>query len=186
LLNELINTAFSHNDNNNGGTIVVGDFNFPTIDWERWVWVDNKSSCNKFLDTLRDNLIEQHVINATRARNNSIPHILDLVLTDKNIIRGIKFMSPLGNSDHSVLGISCDCSEYSKNFSAAKFNFTKGDYIGLNNALNIDWDIFLDDCNNNIDHMWIKFRQFITQKTEKFIPKVIPFHQNKKNYGKSH
>jgi len=94
-------------------------------------------------------------------------------------------MSPLGNSDHSVLGISCDWSEYSKISSAAKFNFTKRDYVGLNNAFNIDWDIFFDDCNNNIDHMWIKFRQFITQKTEEFIPKVIPFHQNKKNMEKA-
>ena len=128
LLNELINIAFSHN-NNKVDTIVVGDFNFLSIYWDRWICADNKLSFNKFLDTLRDNFIAQHVLTATRARNKNTAHILELVLTDKDII--IKYLSPIGNSDHCVLDISCDCNEYSRINSCEKFNFEKGNYTAL-------------------------------------------------------
>ena len=184
LLLELINTAFAHKNFNTVDTIVVGDFNFPSIDWDRWVCTDNKLLCNKFLETLRDNFILQHVSYATRARNNTTPHILDLVLTDKDIIKDIKFMSPLGNSDHSILDISCDCNEYSRITSVDKFNFAKGNYAGLVDAFNIDWDLFFDDCSNNINQMWVKFRQFVIQKTEEFVPKVNHFHTWKKKLWK--
>jgi len=56
-------------------------------DWDRWICVDYKLSCNKFLDILRDNFIAQHVLTVKRARNKNTPHILDIVVTDKDIIK---------------------------------------------------------------------------------------------------
>jgi len=31
------------------------------------------------------------------------------------------------------------------------------------------WDLFFDDCSNNIDKMWIKFKQRVIQKTDEFV-----------------
>ena len=58
------------------------------------------------------------------------PHILDLVLTDKDIIKDIKYLSPIGNSDHCVLDISCDCNECSRINSDEKFVTIAGHSTG--------------------------------------------------------
>ena len=44
-----------------------------------------------------------HIMNQTRARGQKEPNILDLVLTDDQIIDDIQYLSPLGKSDHAVL-----------------------------------------------------------------------------------
>src|SRR5260221_10451501 len=76
---QLLEKVFSNNRLN---TLIVGDFNYPTIDWKNWTSNDNNLSSNLFLDVLRDNYILQKVDQPTRARNNDTPHILDLVLTN--------------------------------------------------------------------------------------------------------
>ena len=42
-------------------------------------------------------------MNPTRVRGQNEPHVLDLVLTDDEIIDDIEYLSPLGKSDHAVL-----------------------------------------------------------------------------------
>jgi len=106
------------------------------------------------------------------------------VLTDKDIIEDIKYLSPIGNSDHCVLDISCDCNEYSRINSAEKFNFNKGNYAASVSALNVDWDLFFADCSTDIDKIWIKFKELVVQKTEEFVPKVNHFHTWKKKLWK--
>ena len=138
-LQALLNALFTSNNNNcRNNTIVVGDFNYPTIDWDRWVCVDNKTSCNKFLETLMDNFLIQNVLSPTRARTSATPHILDLVLTANDIVKDITYMSPLGNSDHSILEIKCDSNCYSNTSTANKFNFSKGNFVSLKESLSIN------------------------------------------------
>ena len=60
------------------------------------------------MDTLRKNFLYQHIDTPTRARGTSVPHLLDLVITDEQFIENIDFQAPLGKSDHSVLLISCN------------------------------------------------------------------------------
>ena len=57
---------------------------------------------------MRKNFLYQHIDTPTRARGTSIPHLLDLVITDEQFIENIDFQAPLGKSDHSVLLISCN------------------------------------------------------------------------------
>ena len=45
---------------------------------------------------MHDNFLSQHIMNLTRARGQNEPHILDLVLTDDQIIDDIEYLSPLG------------------------------------------------------------------------------------------
>ena len=58
-----------------GRCLIVGDFNYPNINWDNW-------ECNKddevFVDLLQDNFLHQHVDTSTRVNN-----ILDLVIINE-------------------------------------------------------------------------------------------------------
>jgi endonuclease/exonuclease/phosphatase family metal-dependent hydrolase len=78
--------------------MVMGDFNFPKIDWK-----GDKNSEN-FLESIRDSYLFQHVLENTRMRENCEPRTLDLILTnDENMIEELNYTSPFGNSDHCSL-----------------------------------------------------------------------------------
>jgi len=81
--------------------IIVGDFNHH-IDWSNDIKPIDRSS-QQFIKTMQDNFLSQHIMNPTRVRGQNEPHILDLVLTDDQIIDDIEYLSPLGKSDHAVL-----------------------------------------------------------------------------------
>ena len=83
-LNKLLTTVskekkFSH-------IMVIGDFNFPKIDWKNWLTKGDKNSEN-FVESIRDSYMFQHVMENTRMRENCEPSTLDLILTnDENMI----------------------------------------------------------------------------------------------------
>ena len=122
------------------GLIHFKDFNLNDIDWDQGV----AKTCfsNDFIETLRDNYLIQKVDSPTRARGTDIPHVLDLVVTNRDFVDDIDYMSPLGKSDHSVLSIKCNfhIEEQSINH---KLDFEKGNYNAFKDFLNIDWEILL-------------------------------------------
>lgn len=69
--------------------IVVGDFNFGDINWKSWCSTHNSGSSYEFINVLRDNLLLQHVDFPTRGRGLDSPHILDLVITNKDIVETV-------------------------------------------------------------------------------------------------
>ena len=83
----------------NARLILVGDFNFPHIDWKSNVFPNSSKLLEKLL---QDCLLQQHVLQPTR-----FDKILDLVLTSK--IRAseieIEHLPPLGKSDHDCPSI---------------------------------------------------------------------------------
>ncbi|MFZ2537370.1 MAG: endonuclease/exonuclease/phosphatase family protein, partial [Oscillospiraceae bacterium] len=121
----------------NENLLITGDFNFNDINWE--TWSSAYTSGDKFLDSLRNNFLYQHVNYPTRARGTDTPHILDLVLTNEPFINNVEYFSPLGKSDHSVLLITTTLLNCIKTNRVRK-NFNKGDYDGLRNFLTVDWD----------------------------------------------
>jgi len=108
LLCHLINQICAHRNNE---LIIVGDFNFRDIDWDKWESTNNNKGENLFLSNLRDNFLFQHVHTPTRARGSQTPHILDLVITKDEILENIEILAPLGKSDHAVLLISCNLND---------------------------------------------------------------------------
>lgn len=84
------------------GIIIVGDFNFPEINWETY-HAGNSGNGGLFLDTVRKLFLTQHVDFNTRGRGTDTPHILDIVLTDHPIIDRIDRLAPIGKSDHCVM-----------------------------------------------------------------------------------
>ena len=76
--------------------IIVGDFNFPEIDWDSCYSVNKSFGNTAILNTFHKLLLLQHVNFPTRARGTDTPHLLDLVITDDNIIQKIEPLAPLG------------------------------------------------------------------------------------------
>ena len=72
-------------DKYNANLIVLGDFNYPRIDWVHY----STNSCindskYKFLETIRDCFFQQYVNSSTRGRNSDNPTLLNLVLSNND------------------------------------------------------------------------------------------------------
>ena len=78
----------------NHDLLIVGDFNFPDINWDIF-HTDSTGSSLMFLDTLQDNLLIQHVDFLTRARGVDEPHLLDLVITSTPCVNKVSELAPL-------------------------------------------------------------------------------------------
>ena len=134
---KLINDIVKQNP---GNLLLVGDFNFPIINWCKWTVekdTSSKSSESKFISCLRKNYLKQHINFPTRVRGSQTPHVLDLVISNNDFVNNINNLSPLGKSDHSVLQFSCQFL-YSHVEYTPKFNYVKGDYDNLR--------LFVNNC----------------------------------------
>ena len=59
---------------------------------------------NVFVEGFKDNFLYQHVKTPTRYRNNQVPSLLDLVLTnEENMVEEIETLPSLDKSDHITL-----------------------------------------------------------------------------------
>jgi Reverse transcriptase (RNA-dependent DNA polymerase)/Endonuclease-reverse transcriptase len=157
-----------------GKKLLLGDFNYPKIDWKNWTIdgsIDSSSSEGNFLESLRYYLLLQHVDSPTRARGASNPSILDLVISNEDFVGDIKYLSPLGKSDHSVLQFTCEmvCLQQTK---ASKCNYSKGDYDGLRKFMDRDWDKEFVNYVGNIESAWTHFKTILDEGTAKFIPLI--------------
>ena len=85
--------------------LLLGDFNFPEIDWET-------ESCHKglnhpaskFLEATRDAFLIQHQHQPTRHRFGQQSNVLDLVFTsEEDTIPFVETTAGIGKSDHCTL-----------------------------------------------------------------------------------
>ena len=121
----LCNKSYSH-------VCLVGDFNFKDINWKTWTTFHGEESKEaKFLETIRDGFLLQHIEKATRVRGNDEPSLIDLLLTnEKHQISDIVHHAPLGKSDHSVISFNYHCYlDYSKPKKC--YNYRKADFQGM-------------------------------------------------------
>ena len=79
-----------------GRCLIVGDFNYPKINWENL-------ECTKeeveFVELLQENFLFQHVDAATKEGN-----ILDLVISNEiSMVEDIKILEHFSTSDHNMV-----------------------------------------------------------------------------------
>ena len=170
-LNELIDKAcdlkYSH-------FMLLGDFNYPEIDWQnKDVTTNPNSDPSKFFECIQDNFLFQHIVWPTRFRTGQIPNILDLVFTNEEDMipkDSIKIDSPIGKSDHSLIIFDFMC--YMNNNIGPKdsYSYFKGNYEGfINNLNNLDWDSLFED--KSVDEMWTCFNDIMSDRMNQYIPK---------------
>lgn len=154
--------------------ILIGDFNYKNIDWVNNVVSSHSTISEKnFLQNIEDNLLTQYITFPTRARSSDVPSILDLVISNGDLIDSISNLSPLGKSDHSVLHVNCNLASYRDK--KCRLNFDKGDYDGLRSFVLHDFQsvLFFDNvsCDNNcVENQWMIFKNSLDEGIKKFIP----------------
>lgn len=101
--------------------IIVGDFNFPEINW-----ISSRptaSGCENFLEFVNNYDLKQFIKTPTRGE-----HFLDLLLSnDKNLIGQIQIMTPIGTRDHSSFSFDANV-ELPSSYVAYRRLFSKCDY----------------------------------------------------------
>ena len=84
--------------------LIVGDFNFPNVNWHSWSTPSSDALGSLFLDTLEYNFLIQHVTFATRFQDDQIPSTLDLIITTDDVqLHNLAADASLGRSDHVMM-----------------------------------------------------------------------------------
>ena len=153
--------------------LLFGDFNLPTINWETGTCPGGETSMpQRFLDTINDSFLTQHVLGNTRFRGNQQSR-LDLIFSnEEEMIDSIEKVSPPGRSDHMGLKWNFIVRGKVKKDSAPqeRFQFTKGNYEEMNKELrDTDWDSTLG--NESVETQWTTFKEKLIELSEKHIPK---------------
>ena len=154
---------------------IVGDFNFPTINWDNWTTPHaEESKEEKFLEALRDSFFHQHVQEPTRCRGTDNPSTIDLILTgEDNQITNLDYVSPLGKSDHSVLIFNFKCYAEPK-CSSKRYIYNIADFQKMKDHLEInDWrKEFIDKAQSeSTNEIWQRFKNDILSIRDQFVPK---------------
>ena len=91
--------------------VIVGDFNYKEIDWNLGMsQASDGHYTHKFVSTIHDCFLTQHVLTPTHHMPNKTPSILDLVFSsEENMISDLRHHPPLGNSHHDCLSFDVRC-----------------------------------------------------------------------------
>ena len=111
-------------------TLIMGDFNYPSIQWEN-MSEDLDRESELFYNNIQDNLFVQHIDMNTRYRIGNAPSRLDLVFTNE---RDIDSLPPLGCSDHVGISFKLVISTtiHTQTHEANRLNYHKADFLKMN------------------------------------------------------
>ena len=137
-----------------------------------------------FLENIRDLYLTQHVTQPTCFRENQNDSCLDLIFTNEELmIDSLEYLPSLGASDHLVLSFNFVCYIPPDTTSPPKYNFFKGDYVAMREALDgMDWN-FSMDCSTDIS--WENFISILNSIIDKFVPKRSHTYSYKKPWMNS-
>ena len=145
----------------NGETIITGDFNHETIDWDL---MEANTEGQRFLDTTEDLFLTQHVKQATREGN-----ILDLVLsTNPDQIRNVAVTEKLGNSDHNIVEFEIVTEERPASWKTKYRDYRKADYEKIREE--IQSEEYTQDTEGDTMYLWNKLKDKLNDIVERNIP----------------
>ena len=161
----------------NKEVLIMGDFNFPYINWDT---LESDSDGSHFRDLLLDNYLIQHVKEPTRNNN-----VLDLVITsDVNMVDKMQVLEHLGNSDHNIIIWKLICNVEAVDNKIHLRQYNNANYDEMRNFFaEVDWGNELQG--QDVDDMWGKFSSIIHTAIDKFVPvackkkKKFPIWMNK-------
>ena len=149
--------------------ILVGDFNFPNMSWP-----DGTTSCElhrKFCEFLQCDIGHSQLVNDPTHKSGNT---LDLLFTNiPGLVNNLKVLdqNEFCLSDHFAITFDVSIQVKYKSFPKRKvYNYSKGDYLGLNQDLhNINWDVVFainDPC-----IAWDRFKHILITFCDQRIPK---------------
>ena len=147
------------NQKNSSHMVLVGDFNYPGIDWNNLT--ATRIEEKQFLESVCDNFLCQHVEEATKIRIGQSPNMLDLIFSnEEGMICNVNYLPGLGRSDHICLLFQLNLYTNDSASKKESFRFPKGDYEAMNLAINNQqWDMIRNSP--NVNNAWDDFHSTI-------------------------
>ena len=152
--------------------VLCGDFNLPDINWKQEETRTSESHiASRFLESIRNCFLTQHVQEPTHFRGEQKANVLDLILTNaENMISDLEYGAPIGSSHHVSLKFKIKCYSELPTRGRKTFRYTKGDYTELRKILSsYDWEELMKE-RNCIDS-WSLFLDLISKGIHTCIPK---------------
>ena len=145
--------------------LIMGDFNFANLNWEKPESLDHS---HLFIKCLDDNFLVQCVDECTRGKN-----VLDLVLTtEENMVENLAVGEPFGGSDHQIIRwdlIACKESNRAESEPVKRYDYFKADYDKIReDAKQIDWETIMNG--ENVELAWDGFKLSMQTLGDKWIP----------------
>ena len=156
--------------------LLVGDFNFPGINWDdECSNMSDTDIATKFLNITQQNYLTQFVTEVTHRRNMQTPTLIDLVLSnDPEFVQNVEYHPPFGKSHHSVLTFSLPI-KLNKNdnvLPTLKFQINKGDYEAMRTFMReVNWEELLKQ-EDDIDKWWSVIEGVLNEAKLKFVPQI--------------
>ena len=157
-INQFINTVGEF-------SILIGDLNYPSINWNS---MTSNLAAKKFLDTVLDKFLIQHVDFCTHNNGN----ILDLVLSNiPNLIQSVKDTGKLGNSDHILIETVVESPLLIHNKDLQTWDYKKANFEALRNDLHsMPWN---DLLKGDIEEDWATFKSLFSNLCDSHVPKKL-------------
>ena len=160
LLNELTGKRF----------MLMGDFNYPDIDWNAKQCLPTASKETQlFLNCCEDNFYVQHITVETRLKST-----LDLVITDSpEAVDSVQLLGQFADSDHSMLQWNVSYQHITHTNSqqglTANYDYAKGNFAAMRQELlAVDWTELLKPL--PMEECWKTFKEIINRLEERYIP----------------
>ena len=128
--------------------VILGDFNFPDINWSTGTAMHNDCLHNEFTKMVRDNFLWQMVEFPTRGAN-----ILDLLLTNiPHKVKDVCVFDDILKTDHKLIDFNLSFIINKKRpVKRIVYNWKKADISGLKQSISrTPWDLAFDESSVNI------------------------------------
>ena len=165
--------------NQDNNTIMVGDFNFPEIDWSSYSCDKDKDHpAVKFLTSSIDGFMTQHITEPTRWREGQRSNTLDLIFTNRDgLISDVEILPTIGKSDHGVLLFKVHRNFKEFKTPVRKIIWDRGNYQAMKRDFMINWKQVLQ--NKDVEESWDIIKRSIMEAINKHVP-VYTFNSTKK------
>ena len=159
--NDKLNDLLKQTEKN---SFIIGDFNYPHIDWNLHIGGDIKS--RNFIDVVEDRFLHQIIDFPTHERGK----ILDIALVnDPSKIISAQPIGNLGNSDHSIIVIEILFEGIQGKTCEQIPDWNKADEDGFHQYLqSVDWKEKIDD--RTTDEAWLSFKGILHEGICQFVP----------------
>ena len=152
--------------------IIIGDFNYPSIQWLDCIGFSGISTGSSFTGVLQESGLFQLVNSPTRGQN-----VLDLLLTtNEYLIDNISVTdvdSSCVKSDHKAITSNINLRrKVIKPIKRMVYNYKNGDFDSLRATLRCLPLLDLVENESDIDSAWTKWKDLFLATVNKHIPKI--------------
>ena len=146
-----------------GTNILIGDFNFPDIDWQNG---RSGSRGRDFFNATMEVFMEQYIKESTHENGN----ILDLVLCNREeLIKEVRAEGRIGRSDHDLLSFTIDVGEEKRTGKRQTFNYRRANFAVMRESIaEINWSREWEG--HDVNGMWLSIKKHIKDLMAKHIP----------------